>query len=82
MLKLRLKRGGRKHQPEYRIIVIRSDASREGKSIETLGLYKPITNEVIINTEQIKFRLRQGVQPTKTAKNLLIKSGIILSDNN
>jgi small subunit ribosomal protein S16 len=77
MLKLRLKRGGCKRQPAYRIVVIRSDSPREGKAIESLGFYKPISNEFVINTERVKVRLAQGVQPTKTVKDLLLKAGII-----
>ena len=77
MLKLRLKRGGRKRQPAYRIVVINSNARREGKPVESLGFYKPISKESVINVERVKLRLSQGVQPTRTVKNLLIKSGIL-----
>lgn len=77
MLKLRLKRGGRKRQPAYRIVVINSNARREGKPVENLGFYKPISKEYVINIERVKLRLSQGVQPTRTVKNLLIKAGIL-----
>lgn len=77
MLKLRLKRGGRKRQPAYRIIVVDSRIRREGKQIETLGFYKPISKEFMVNKKKVRIRLAQGVQPTDTVKNLLIKAGIV-----
>lgn len=77
MLKLRLKRGGRKRQPAYRVVLMRSEARREGRPIESLGYYKPISKEFVVNAERVKLRLSQGAKPTDTVKNLLIKSGII-----
>lgn len=77
MLKLRLKRGGRKRQPSYRIILIKSDARREGRPIENLGFYNPISKEFVIKSDRVKMRLKQGAKPTLTVQNLLIKSGIL-----
>lgn len=77
MLKLRLKRGGRKRQPAYRVVLIQSDARREGRPVESLGYYKPISKEFVINAERVKLRLEQGAKPTVTVKNLLIKAGIL-----
>lgn len=79
MLKLRLKRGGRKRQPAYRVVLMKSDARREGQPVESLGYYKPISKEFVVNAERIKIRLEQGAKPTNTVRNLLIKSGIIES---
>lgn len=77
MLKLRLKKGGRKRQPAYRVVLIKSDARREGRPIENLGFYNPISKEFKVAAERVKIRLDQGAQPTQTVKNLLTKAGII-----
>lgn len=77
MLKLRLKRGGRKRQPAYRVVLIQAEARREGRPIESLGFYKPLSKEFVVNADRIKLRLAQGAKPTNTVKNLLIKSGIM-----
>jgi small subunit ribosomal protein S16 len=77
MLKLRLTRGGRKRQPSYRVILIKSDSRREGRPIENLGYYSPLTKQFVVNIERVKARLSQGAQPTQTVNNLLIKAGII-----
>ena len=77
MLKLRLTRGGRKRQPSYRVILIKSDSRREGRPIENLGYYSPLTKQFVVNIERVKERLSQGAQPTQTVNNLLIKAGIV-----
>ena len=77
MLKVRLKRGGRKGQPAYRIVVMKSDTRRDGRPIENLGYYNPISKEFSVNSERLKIRLDQGVKPTNTVKNLLIRADII-----
>lgn len=77
MLKLRLKKGGRKRQPAYRVVLIEASGRREGRPIENLGFYNPISKEFFVSTERIKLRLGQGAQPTKTVKNLLLKAAII-----
>ena len=77
MLKLRLKRGGRKRLPVYRVVLIKSDIRREGRPIESLGFYNPISKEFVINTERVKLRLSQGAKPTSTVKNLLKRTNII-----
>ena len=50
---------------------------RDGKSIEELGFYNPQTKEVNLNVTRIKERLMQGVQPTPTVKNLLIRANVV-----
>ena len=77
MLKIRLKRGGRKKLPSYRIVLVRSQARRDGRAIEELGYYNPMSNELVYNQDRIKVRLSEGAQPTQTVKNFLIKSGVI-----
>ncbi|NP_050674.1 ribosomal protein S16 (chloroplast) [Guillardia theta] len=73
MLKLRLKKYGRKGQASYRLVVMPSTSKRDGRAIEELGFYNPCTNETHINVERVKVRLSQGVKPTSTVKNLLDK---------
>ena len=79
MLKIRLKRLGAKKAPTYRVIVINSTTKREGRPIEELGYYNPMTEpkEIKINEELAQKWLSNGAQPTDTVKTLFKKSGII-----
>ena len=77
MLKLRLKRGGRKRQPAYRLVVMTNDTKRDGRPIEQVGYYNPITKESKFDTDKIVNWLNQGVKPTQTVENLLKKNNII-----
>nr|YP_009550937.1 ribosomal protein S16 [Eustigmatophyceae sp. Ndem 8/9T-3m6.8]QAA11870.1 ribosomal protein S16 [Eustigmatophyceae sp. Ndem 8/9T-3m6.8] len=79
MLKIRLKRCGRKKRPSYRLVLVPSQWRRDGKFIEELGFYNPITNEVKLKMEQIVVRLKNGAQPSPTVKNFLKKAGLELS---
>jgi small subunit ribosomal protein S16 len=79
MIKLRLKKYGRKQQASYRIVVMPSASKRDGRAIEELGFYNPQTNESNLNKERIKIRLSQGAQPTETVKNLLKKADILIN---
>lgn len=74
MLKIRLKRFGRKKKPSYRIIIIDSRKRRDSKAIKEAGFYNPITKEVKINTELIIKKLQEGAQLTKTVKYILNKA--------
>jgi len=74
MIKLRLKKYGRKGQPSYRIVAIDSRSKRDGRSIEELGFYNPMTNETHLKFEKISARLKQGAQPTDTVRNILVKA--------
>lgn len=73
MLKIRLKRVGRKKQPCYRIIIIDSRKRRDGKGLEEIGFYNPITKQNKINRTKINKRIQEGAQMTKTIKNLINK---------
>lgn len=73
MLKIRLKRFGRKKQPSYRIITIDSRKKRDGKGIEEIGFYNPITKQTKVKLEIIQKRLEEGAQMTKTVKNIINK---------
>ena len=73
MLKIRLKRYGRKKEAVYRIIVIDSKKRRDGKALEEIGFYNPFTKETKINIDRINNRITQGAQFTNTVKNLVNK---------
>ena len=77
MLKLRLKRGGRKRQPAYRLVVMTNDTKRDGRPIDQVGYYNPITKESKFDNDKIVNWLNQGVKPTQTVENLLKKAKII-----
>ena len=77
MLKIRFKRCGKKQQPTYRLVVMKSISGRDGNAIKDLGFYNPITKEIKLDVLNIVQMLKVGVQPTKTVKNLLIKSKIL-----
>ncbi len=77
MIKLRLKKCGRKQQSSYRVVAMTSTSKRDGKAIEELGFYNPQTNESNLNVDRIAIRLSQGAQPTDTVKNLLKRASII-----
>lgn len=78
-VKIRLTRLGDKKSPFYRVVVADSRAPRDGKFIDILGTYNPLTDpaEIKINAEKAEKWLKNGATPTDTAKQLLVKSGII-----
>ena len=77
MIKIRLKRLGRKKLPMYRIVAMPSKAKRDGASLEDLGFYNPMTNETHLNVPRIMFRIEQGAQPSETVRYLLNKAKIL-----
>ena len=78
-VKMRLTRIGAKKAPFYRVIVADSRSPRDGRFIDEVGTYNPLTNpsEIKIDAEKAKTWLKNGAQPTETVKVLLKKSGII-----
>jgi small subunit ribosomal protein S16 len=74
MIKLRLKRFGKKNQASFRIVAVNSTSRRNGEPLEELGFYNPRTKESRLDIEKIKSRLESGAQPTETVKSLLKKS--------
>jgi len=76
MIKLRLKKYGRKGQPCYRIVAMDSRTKRNGASIEELGFYNPMTDETHLKFERIKARLKDGAQPTETVHNIFVKAKV------
>jgi small subunit ribosomal protein S16 len=77
MLKLRLTRTGRKKQPAYRLVIMEHTTRRDGKPIDILGYYNPLTKETNFKVEKIQHWLNMGVKPTQTVFNLLRKAGIL-----
>jgi small subunit ribosomal protein S16 len=77
MLKLRLKRTGRKRSPSYRLVIMENTFRRDGRPIEEVGYYNPITKQYKFDSEKIKKWLNYGVKPTETVFNLLKKAEII-----
>ncbi|AMW28009.1 MULTISPECIES: 30S ribosomal protein S16 [Arthrospira] len=76
MIKLRLKRYGKKREASYRIVAIDSLSRREGRPLEELGFYNPRTDETRLDTPAIIRRLKQGAQPTRTVRNILQKANV------
>jgi small subunit ribosomal protein S16 len=77
MLKLRLKRLGKKRYPSYRLVIMENTSRRNGRPIEEVGYYNPITKQYKFDIEKIKKWLNYGVKPTETVFNLLKKAEII-----
>ena len=78
-VKIRLTRLGDKKAPFYRVIVADSRAPRDGKFIDIIGTYNPLTDPAEIKIDAVKAEkwLKNGATPTETAKQLLVKSGVI-----
>ena len=79
MVKIRLKRMGMKKAPSYRVVVADERMPRDGRFIEEIGYYNPMTNpaEIKIDAEKAQKWIKNGAQPTDTVRALLKKSGII-----
>ena len=77
MLKLRLKRIGRKRSPSYRLVIMENRFRRDGRPIEEVGHYNPITKQFKFESDKIKRWLGYGAKPTKTVFRLLKKADII-----
>ncbi len=78
-VKIRLRRMGAKKAPFYRVVVADSRYPRDGRFIEELGYYNPLTTpaEVVIDGEKAKKWISNGAQPTDTVKALLKKNGVL-----
>jgi len=76
-VKIRLARHGAKKRPFYRIVVADSESPRDGKFLENVGTYNPLTDPagVVLKQERIKYWIDQGAIPTDTVKNLLKEEG-------
>ncbi|MFO0038469.1 MAG: 30S ribosomal protein S16 [Synechococcaceae cyanobacterium] len=77
MIKLRLKRFGKKREASFRLVATNSTSRRDGRPLEELGFYNPRTKETRLDTEAIRARLSQGAQPTDSVRSLLEKGGLL-----
>lgn len=78
MVKIRLKRAGAKKAPFYKVVVADSRYPRDGRFIEEIGTYNPMTDpsEINIKAEKVEEWIKKGAQPTDTVKSLLKRAGI------
>ena len=77
MIKLRLKRFGKKREASFRLVACNSTSRRDGRPLEELGYYNPRTKETRLDTESLRARLSQGAQPTDAVRSLLEKGGLV-----
>jgi len=78
LVKIRLRRMGKKKQPVYRIVVADSRMPRDGRYIESLGFYNPMTepSTIEMNGERALYWLGQGAQPSRQVQNLMKIQGV------
>ncbi|MDX2242453.1 MAG: 30S ribosomal protein S16 [Leptolyngbyaceae cyanobacterium bins.302] len=76
MIKLRLKRFGKKREVSYRIVAMHSTSRRDGRPLEELGFFNPRTDEVRLDVPAIVKRLKEGAQPTDTVRSILEKQNV------
>nr|WEF49489.1 ribosomal protein S16 [Cissus quadrangularis] len=76
MVKLRLKRCGRKQRAVYRIVAIDARSRREGRDLRKVGFYDPIKNQTYSNVPAILYFLEKGAQPTGTVHDISKKAGV------
>nr|ATV98090.1 ribosomal protein S16 [Lecythis ampla] len=77
MVKLRLKRCGRKQRAVYRIVAIDVRSRREGRDLRKVGFYDPIKNQTYLNVPAILYFLEKGAQPTETVQDILKKAKVV-----
>lgn len=79
MVKVRLRRMGAKKAPYYRIVVADSRSPRDGRCIEEIGAYNPLTEPatITVDSEKAKTWIQNGAQPTDTVRGLLKKAGVL-----
>ena len=77
MLRIRLSRTGKKRQPSYRVVVADIESKRDGRVVERIGHYNPLTDpsEYVINEDRALYWLSVGAQPSDAVKRLLEKQG-------
>jgi small subunit ribosomal protein S16 len=79
LVKIRLKRMGTTKRPVYRLVVADSRSPRDGRFIESIGFYDPLPNPAVvsIDAERVQLWLRRGARPSDSARQLLVKEGIL-----
>ena len=78
MLRIRLRRVGKKKQPMYRIVVADSRAPRDGRIVESIGYYHPLDNPstIVLDSERVRLWLGRGAQPSERVAKILAIEGI------
>ena len=78
-VRIRLTRKGAKKRPFYRIVVAHSEAPRDGKFLEIIGTYNPLTDpaEIQIDQEKLRVWLDRGAQPSDTVRSLIKQKGLL-----
>ena len=78
-VRIRLTRKGTKKRPFYRIVVAHSESPRDGKFLEIIGTYNPLTDpaDIQINLEKLRVWLDRGAQPTDTVRSLIEQKGLL-----
>ncbi|MCA9388839.1 30S ribosomal protein S16 [Candidatus Berkelbacteria bacterium] len=76
MLRIRLRRTGKKHQPHYRLVVAEHTAPITGKYVAILGHYNPRTKELVTKDKEILNWIDKGAKPSNTVAKLLTKQGL------
>ena len=79
MVKIRLMRVGMKGAPSYRVVIADSTSPRDGRIIENIGWYNPLTepSSIKIDNERAKHWLSKGAQPTDSTRSLLERAGVL-----
>jgi small subunit ribosomal protein S16 len=79
MLKIRLKRTGKRGQPHYRIVVSEANKPRDAKTVEEIGYYNPRTKPATfdVEKERAEYWLSKGAQPTDTVAQYFVKEGLL-----
>ena len=79
MVKIRLRRMGAKKAPFYRIVVADARSPRDGRCIEEIGTYNPLTNPatITVDVEKAQTWIKNGAQPTDTVRSLLKNAGVL-----
>ena len=79
MVKIRLRRMGAKKAPFYRVVVADSRYPRDGRFIEEIGIYNPVTDpaELKVDVDRAQAWIKTGAQPTETVRDLLKKAGAL-----
>ena len=77
--RIRLTRKGTKKRPFYRIVVANSEAPRDGKFLEIIGTYNPLTDpaEILIDPERLRVWLDRGARPSDTVRSLIKQKGLL-----
>jgi small subunit ribosomal protein S16 len=80
-VKIRLARHGAKKCPFYRIVVADTESPRDGRYLENVGTYDPLTEpgKVMLKSDRLKYWIEQGAKPTDTVRTLLKKEGFYAS---